>query len=173
VAGAGASLEWLPQENILFPGARTRLETRVELQHDARLALWEIHCLGRPTNHEAFDSGMLDSALSIYRDGRPLLLDRLRVNKDNRHVRSILAGLPVTGTLVLSHASDVECDAARALLTTGADHRTAATLIDDLLVVRYLGASTERARALFTAVWSAVRQTTLGRPAHMPRIWAT
>jgi urease accessory protein len=173
VAGADASLEWLPQENILFPGARVRLETRVELQHDARLALWEIHCLGRPTNDEPFDSGMLDSTLSIYRDGRPQLLDRLRVNKDNRHVRSILAGLPVTGTLVISHASDAECQAARALLTTGSEHRTAATLIDDLLVVRYLGASTERARAIFTAVWSAVRQTTLGRPSHMPRIWAT
>jgi urease accessory protein len=173
VVGAGAVLEWLPQENILFPGARARLQTQVELQHDARLVLWEIHCLGRPTNDEPFDSGMLDSALSIYRDGRPLLLDRLRVNERNRHAPSLLAGQPVSGTLVLSHASDVECHAARALLPTDAGHRTAATLIDDLLVVRYLGASTERARAIFTAVWSAVRQTTLGRPALLPRIWAT
>ena len=32
----GASLEWLPQENIYFPGARVGADTRVELSGDAR-----------------------------------------------------------------------------------------------------------------------------------------
>ncbi len=104
--GEGASLEWLPQENIFFPGAEVDLVTRVELAGDARLALWEINCLGRPANREVFDSGRIDSRLEIYRDNVPLLLDRLRVSADNRARLSLMAGLAVGGTLIISHAGD-------------------------------------------------------------------
>jgi len=173
VAAAGSCLEWLPQENIVFPGARARLETRVDLHDDARLALWEVHCLGRPTNDEPFDNGMLDSELAIYRDGRPLLLDRRRITEGSGKARAVLADQAGTGTLVMSHADEEVCSAARAILPMGAHHRAAATLIDDLLVVRYLGSSTERAREVFTAVWSIARHATLGRRPSPPRIWAT
>jgi urease accessory protein len=46
-------------------------------------------------------------------------------------------------------------------------------LIEDLLVVRYLGNSTERAQRLLRAIWQLLRPSTLGRPAVRPRIWAT
>ena len=169
----GAGLEWLPQENILFPGADVRLDTRVDLTADARLALWEIHCLGRPSNDEGFDAGRFDGRLSVYRDGAPLLLERLRFCGQGRHRRSQLAGHPVMGTLLLSPAGTVERAVARDQLPEPDGDHTGVTLIDDLLVVRYLGASTERARRLFFAIWSMLRQTSLGRPPSAPRIWAT
>ncbi len=50
------ALEWLPQETIVFDGARARSTTQVELAGDARFLGWEIACLGRPANGEGFAS---------------------------------------------------------------------------------------------------------------------
>ena len=167
------SLEWLPQENIFFPGANVALTTRVDLFGSARIALSEIQCLGRPVIGEAFASGQIDSQVAIYRDGRPLLLERLRVGPDNRCRLSLMGGLAVGGTLIVSNADDALVEACRDLLfATGSDY-AGATLVDDLLVVRYLGNSTQRAHALFRAVWETVRPAALGRAACAPRIWAT
>ena len=169
----GATLEWLPQENIFFPGAEVELETRVELHGDARLALWEIQCLGRPAIREGFDRGHIDSRLNISRDGQPQLIERLRVEADNRARLSLMAGLAVGGTLLISHSGEAEVAACRDLLFAGGPDYAGASLIEDILVVRYLGDSTERARRLFTDIWQKLRPDTLGYPPGVPRIWAT
>lgn len=169
----GAVLEWLPQENIYFPGARVRFDTRIDLQGNARFAYWEVQCLGRPVLEEGFDQGFIDSRLSVYRDGEPLVLERLRVSADNRVRLSLMAGLPVGGSLLISNAGEAEIEACRDLLLgDGADY-TGATLLGDILVVRYLGKSTERARRLFADVWRSLRPGALGRSPSDPRIWAT
>ena len=169
----GATLEWLPQENIFFPGADVALGTRVELRGDARLVLSEIQCLGRPVIGEGFDSGQIDSRLSVYRDDRPLLFERLRVRPDNRCRLSLMAGMAVGGTLLVIHANEDDVAACRDMLFARGTDYAGATLIEDLLVVRYLGNSTERAHRLFRDVWTALRPRTLGRDASPPRIWAT
>ncbi len=173
VVEPGATLEWLPQENIFFPGAEVALDTQLELRGDARVALWEIQCLGRPAIDEAFGHGHIDSRLTVVRDGSPLLLDRLRVGPDNRARLSLMAGLAVGGTLVISHAGEAEVEACRDMLFASGPDYAGATLIEDLLVVRYLGNSTERVRRLFCDVWQALRPATIGRASHVPRIWAT
>lgn len=173
VVADGATLEWLPMENIFFPGADVALSTRVDLHGSARVAVSEIQCLGRPAINEIFDSGYIDSRLSIYRDEIPILLERLRVGPDNRCRLSLMQGLAVGGTLVVSNADETTVEACRDLLFADSGDYAGATLVDDLLVVRYLGNSTQRAHALFRAVWTAVRPATLGRPACAPRIWAT
>lgn len=168
----GAVLEWLPQESICFPGAEARMSTLVELHGSARLAMWDILCLGRPVIDEPFDQGTLDNRLVIERDGVPLLIDRLRVRPDNRDRLSLMAGLPVAGTLVISAAGEEEITACRDLLLAEAGDYAGATLVEDLLIVRYLGGSTERARRMFTRVWQALRPPGIDSPA-VPRIWAT
>jgi urease accessory protein len=169
----GATLEWLPQENIFFPGAEVELETQVELQGDARLALWEIHCLGRPVISEGFYSGHIDSRLNVSRDGSPQLMERLRVDTDNRARLSLMAGLAVGGTLLITHAGEEEVMACRDLLFASGPDYAGASLLEDILVVRYLGDSTERARRLFTDIWQKLRAGTLGHAPVAPRIWAT
>lgn len=170
---AGAALEWLPQENIFFPGAVVNLDTEVTLHGDARLALWEIHCLGRPAIGEAFDEGCLDSRLTVYRDDQPLLFERLRLSADNRQRLAQMAGRAVSGSLLISPADVDALNAARELLPADNASHAAATLVGDLLLVRYLGSSTEQARGLFSAVWARLRPHTIGREASLPRIWAT
>lgn len=169
----GSSLEWLPQENILFPGAQVAMQTRVDLSGDARLALWEIHCLGRPVIDEGFDQGSLDASLEVYRDGRPLLIERLRVDAGSRRRLSQLGGRAVTATAVFTHADDDCLRIARECIDALGIRIAGATRIGDLLVLRYLGDSTELARNLFTGIWRVLRERLLRRAVSTPRIWNT
>jgi urease accessory protein len=85
-----------------------------------------------------------------------------------------LAGEPVTGTLLATPASADVLPSLRALADTlPSGSLGAATIIDDVVVCRYLGPSAGEARALFAAMWGVLRPRLLGRAACAPRIWAT
>lgn len=167
----GAALEWLPQENIFFPGAIAKLITRIELSEGARFIGWETQCLGLPVNGERFDCGQVEFQLRIEHEGKPLLLERLTVNAQRFNGAAGLRGFPVSATLVATPAGRVELDHIRELLADASS--AAVTLLDDLLVVRYLGDSTEQCRKLFIAIWAALRTTVIGRAPCPPRIWST
>lgn len=171
----GATLEWFPQENIFFPGAKTRLATDIQLEGTARIAAWEIQCLGRPVIGERFDHGSMDARLGLLRDGRPLLKDRLRINRiGDLDGRSGLRGFPVSGTLLLNGCSKEMLDAARETLPPLSDSLIhGLTLVDDLLIARALGNSAEPVRNLFIKIWRQWRPRVLEREPCEPRIWAT
>ncbi len=166
-----ASLEWLPQENIFFPGAISQLKTRIELAEGARFIGWETQCLGRPVIGESFDSGLADFQLQIARDGQPLLLDRLTLTPERLNGAAGLRGLPVSATLVATPASQADLEQVRELIADAPS--TGATLLGDLLVLRYLGDSTEQCRKLFIQAWAAIRPSIIDRAPCPPRIWST
>jgi len=168
-----AVLEWLPQENIFFSGAIVNSSLRLNLQGSAKAAVWEIQCLGRPVIREVFDSGSLDSHWQLYRDDKPLLLERLRVDKDKLKRLSQLDHNPVTGTFIISGVTQGLLETLREETFSKQESGLAMTLIDDLLIVRYLGHSTELARQWFAAIWSKLRMPCLQTKALIPRIWNT
>jgi urease accessory protein len=168
----GGCLEWLPQENIFFPGAAVELGTEIDLERGARYIGWEIHCLGRPVIAERFDKGSVVFSTALRREGKPLLVERLAVDAETLSGRATLQGMPVIATLIATGADRGVLEAVRELPGMQA---TAAgvTLLQDVLVCRYLGGSTEEARKLFVAVWQAIRPLLTGKVAVAPRIWAT
>lgn len=169
----GASLEWLPQEQIVFDGAALDTLTQVQLAAKARFIGWELTCLGRPAGNARFAHGMIRQRLEIWRDGRPLLLERLRLSGESSVLSASwgLRGHSVIGTLVASGADDACVEATRGALA--ADDPVAVTRLDDLLVARYRGDSAEQARALFIRTWAVLRPRLLDRAACEPRIWST
>jgi urease accessory protein len=170
----GACLEWLPQENIVFDGARATLSSEVRLAGDARFIGWEITCLGRTGSGERFTRGELRLATRVTRDGAPLWIERGTIAGGGALLRSPagLAGQPVTGTLVATLAPDGEL-LSRLREAAPAAGGGAVTRLPGLLVARYLGASSEAARAYFAALWGLIRPALAGRAAAMPRIWRT
>ncbi|MCB1874368.1 MAG: urease accessory protein UreD [Chromatiales bacterium] len=169
-----ASLEWFPQESILFPGALTHLRTRVNLAASARFAGWEILCLGRPVVGEIFSEGYLDQRFSLHRDGQPLALERLHICGAKHLSRATqLRGYCVSATMLVTPVAPGLLNVARAAVPAQQDHLIGITLIDELLIARYLGNGTEQAKARLSAVWSALRPAVFGRTAGLPRIWAT
>jgi urease accessory protein len=170
---AGASLEWFPQETIVFDGGRVELETRVALTEGSAFAGWELVCLGRPAAGEAFTRGRCRQRLELWRDGRPLCVERARLDGGGPVLDAAwgLAGAPVTGTFLATPVRAL-LDELRAVAPP-AGELGSVTLLGDVLVCRYLGASAERARGYFSRLWSLVRPALLGRPGHPPRIWST
>jgi len=173
--GPGASLEWLPQENIYFPGTRSRLRSRIEVAGDGRFLGWELHCFGRPANEELFDAGRLDSRAEIWLDGRRVLIDQLQVDgADLFRAAAGLRGHAMAASLYAAPAAEAALEAVQALI----DERFAglpigATLVDGVLAVRMLGQNTESLQAALIPVWSLLRRRLMGLEPCLPRIWAT
>ncbi|WP_462321208.1 urease accessory protein UreD [Halochromatium sp.] len=118
----GGVFEWLPQESILFPGARIDLQTQVALHGRARFIGWEILSLGRPAISERFDRGRARVGLRIERDGKPLLSECLRLEPANPAQGGLngpsgLRGLPITATLIATGATAADLEAARAVVS--------------------------------------------------------
>ena len=167
-------MEWFPQENIFFPGAVVELDTRVQLDGTARFLGWAIECLGRPVLAERFDAGCAVFRFALHREQRPLLLERLNVSELlDLDSPAGLRGLPVMGTLVATGADDAVVRAARGAVYGTTDALLGITCVGDVLVVRYLGSSTQETRKLFTVIWQSIRPLVHGRRACAPRIWAT
>ena len=176
--GADAILEWLPQETIVFDGARSRMETRVQLASNSRYFGWEILCLGRSASGERFANGFIDLRTRIERNGQPLWLERGRIEGNDPLLasRAGWAGASIGGTLLATLPPEIEIapllEACRAIAPQD-DAEHALTALPGLLVGRYLGHNSEAARNWFAALWETLRPPLLGRPALTPRIWNT
>lgn len=176
---ADAALEWLPQESIVFDGARARLHTRIVLAPGARVAAWEILCLGRPAIEERFTTGELQQRVEIWREQRPLFIERALYTGGSPVLGAPwgLRGRAVSGCFVLTLDDPAAgLEEARALCAEAEQEPgalAAATAVEELLVCRYLGPRTEGARTCFEALWKALRPRCSGRQAVPPRIWAT
>ncbi|APZ44328.1 hypothetical protein BW247_15535 [Acidihalobacter ferrooxydans] len=172
----GAAYEWLPQETILYAGSHARLETHVTLEGSARYLGWEIVCLGRPAADERFDEGRLVQRLGVERDGRPLLHEQLVLDGGSAQLVGIwgMQAQPVTATLLCT--ADFSAARSEALCTAAGEPLTGMggiTVVDGLLVARYLGPQARHAREWFVRLWTVLRPEVFGREACVPRIWAT
>lgn len=170
----GASvLEWLPQETIFYSGAQARSTTRIDLRPGSRFIGWEIPCLGLPARGELFETGHLALDLELWRDRRPLFVDRLRIDGDvaARGARCDLAGHHAIGTLLAYPADSAMLETVRGIAVT--DAQVAVTLVDGVLMCRALADQAEFVRRAFISIWQVIRPRLLGVEAVLPRIWAT
>jgi len=171
----GALCEWLPQENIVFDGALANMSLDVELAAGATFCGWDFTCLGRPASGETFDSGSLRQWTTIRRGGRAVFGEQAFIEAADglRSASTVLADFCAYGSMfvaggkrndeVLSKAQDVFAGIGNA----------GVTWVNDTLVARWVGRSTEEGRSLFTQLWSELRPWYAGRSALLPRIWAT
>ncbi|MBB6155615.1 MULTISPECIES: urease accessory protein UreD [unclassified Pseudomonas] len=170
---AGATLEWLPQETIVYSAAQAELTTSIELEGDARLFYWDVVALGRPASGERFDLGHFQAHLDIRRDGRLLWHERQRITGGDGLLDSPIGldGHPVFATLLVSGEIDAELlERCRSL---GHEVRGDLTQLPGLLVARCLASEALLARAWLIDLWRLLRPALLGREAQPPRIWNT
>ncbi|MBA3731236.1 MAG: urease accessory protein UreD [Gammaproteobacteria bacterium] len=173
--GGDASLEWLPQECIWFSGARGTIGTRIDLTPDAAFIGWESLCLGRPASGERFAHGEARLDFEIWRDGVPLLIERLRASGSAPILNSRwgMSGHAYAATLAAANADDAALRCVRETIAPRVRGHFATTLIEGLLVARYLGDSADDMRLALTRSWMLLRPLLLGREPCAPRIWAT
>ena len=170
---AGATLEWLPQETIIYAAAQAELTTYIELLGDAKLLYWDIVALGRPASGERFDTGHFQAQLNIRRDGQLLWHERQRIQGGDGLLDSPigLVGKPVFATLLIS--GEIDSDLLEHCRNLNTPVRGDLSQLPGLLVARCLAGEALHARAWLIELWHLLRPALLGREAVPPRIWST
>lgn len=171
-AQAGSWLEFLPQETILFDGARLRRTTSLDLAGDARALVGEMLVFGRTARGERMTYGLARDAWEIRRDGRLIWADALHV--DGPAVLASPAGFGgavACATLILAAPdAGIHRDGVRDLLA-GYGGKAGATMVNGLLLVRWLDGDAQRLRKSFGMVWAGLRHEVAGLAGRMPRLW--
>ena len=169
-------LEWFPSENIFFPGAKVKLETRVDLSRRSHFIGWDILCLGRPAIGETFSQGQLTQKFEIFQNGRPIRLDRLLVREKDAILDAKwgLGGKPVVGTFFcLTPRKDLVDLLRQNIGSPENDDLFSVTFVDDIILCRYLGNSVEHVKRHFIKAWQLLRLALRDHEAVIPRIWNT
>jgi urease accessory protein len=166
--GAGARLDWLPQETIVFDRSALSRRLVADIDGSARLLALEAFVLGRTAMGETVRDAFVGDAWRVRRDGRLVFADGLRLDGD---ALAIMSG-PATGrgatafaTLAL-FAPDAEAalEPARAILDAAAGEGSASAW-NAFLVARLIAPTGQALRADLIRLVEALR----GTP--MPRVW--
>lgn len=163
--GAGAHLDWLPQETILFEGARLNRTLEVDLAADASFFAIEAILLGRTAMGEAARSARLTDNWRIRRNGRLIHAEATRLSGEplERDGLSLLAGANAFATLLYVGADAAQkLEGVRGQLTG----QSAASLVGERLVVRVLAASGLALRKIITPIIA-----NLSGAGTLPRLW--
>lgn len=177
---AGGWLEWMPQETIVFEGARLRRDTRLDLAADARILAGEMLVFGRAARGERLTRGLVRDAWEVAVDGRLVWAESLHLDGDIGAILDHPACFAGAGAYaMLVHAGAGAADllpAARSLCEQVAGKweggvRAAATCIDGILVLRVLGTPAHAVRGAYSALWSGLRSAAAGLPTRLPRLW--
>jgi len=161
---AGATLDWLPQETIVFQGARLKRRTVADVEPGAALLACEMVVLGRAASGERFESGLLLDMWSVRRAGRLVWTDALRVEGETPDGAGFGAANALATVIGVWDEPQPHFERARALLEAVTEARAAVTLVNGVMVARVLGEATAVRRA-------TIRFLTDFRGRRLPRVW--
>lgn len=175
---AGSCIEWLPQETIIFNGANAVLHTHAELTGDAKLALWDVVCFGRPASALHFDTGRCVQVITVNHNGLPLLIERNVVEGGSTLQKSGwgLNNANSMGTFIITASTTRELRQGfteQLINLFGEKHQWGLTQKGALFIARYLGNNAATCRQGFEYIWQQLRPQYLNKKAVAPRIWAT
>jgi urease accessory protein len=171
------TLEWLPQEAIVFDAADVTSSVDIALANDASTIGWDLVALGRRAAGERFAQGQFRQSIRLTIDGDLVWHERTciaggdalldaPVGLEGHHVFGCLwaAGLTV---------ETLDLDELRGELGEQIVEAPVTRLAPRLIVARTRADSTAAARAALAALWHVLRPRMCGRPARPPRLWAT
>jgi urease accessory protein len=120
--GAGGRLAWLPQETILFDGARLSRRIDVDLADDASLVMAEAAIFGRAAMGETVRDGLFADRWRLRRAGKLVFAENIRLDgaiSDTLAQQAIAAGSIAVATVLAAAAGEGELAAVRALSFKG------------------------------------------------------
>lgn len=177
-----ATLEFLPQENILFNGANARLSTKIDVSAKGKLISWDLVSFGRPHGGYWFESGKLAQQMTVSVEGEVVLHEGFRTDPEllildspvglmgYKHMASLFIAAPDQENAysdwverIRRHLSGLNCS----------EMSIAVTERRKLVIVRALAQDVEQLRNTFISIWQDIRPHVLGVDSIMPRIWLT
>ena len=165
---AGAHVEWLPQETILFDGAKLQRRLDVDIDETSSLTMLESVVYGRIAMGEVSLKGSLHDRWRIRRNRRLLFAEDMRLDGDMTDLldRPALAQGARASALFLHVAPDAEAmlEPMRQAMAD-ANCEWGASAFNGMLLLRLLWPSPEKLRSAIVKLLQNFR----GRDA--PRVW--
>ena len=164
-AGPGARLDWLPQETILFEGARLDRRIDIDLAEGATLLAVEAVLIGREAMGEAAPDARFSDSWRIRRGGRLIHAEATRLYGDplERSSLSLLAGnLAFATILYVANGAERWLDTLRQMAPPG----VGISAIGERLIIRALAPS---GLALRRAIVPIIAE--LSGVGSLPRLW--
>ena len=165
--GAGAHLDWLPQETILFDRAAALRRTEIDLAPGATCLMAETVVLGRAAMGEVLRHIDFTDWRMIRRDGTPLHAEVLRLCDGT--LASGTAGLDgaraVASVVLVAPGAADALDPVRAVLGTEGVRASASAPDGARLVVRLMAGDAWPLRTQMVRVLDVLRR------APLPRVW--
>jgi urease accessory protein len=176
---AGATLNWLPQETILFDKARLSRTIEAHLDGNASLLLVEPVIFGRRAMNETVHSGLWHDTWRIHHKGSLIHAENVRLSGEIAQTLDSIAGLHghtalATLALVGNHAEG-KLDGARALMdgvpgcVGGASFWTVADV--DKLIVRIAAPDGYALRQVLIPLINHLMAADKS-PVAVPKIWS-
>jgi urease accessory protein len=166
---AGAKLDWLPQETILFNQARLIRRLDASMSEEAHLTLFEAVVFGREAHAERLAEGLFEDRWRIRRGARLIYADTLRLSgpiSDLLQKPNVGKGARAFATLIhVAPDAEARLDSIREHLVCGNGCEAAASAWNGLLAVRFCAVSIEALRKAVIPFLLAFR----GEP--LPRVW--
>ena len=174
-AGESARLAWLPQETIVFNGARIHRTTEIDLFPGAELLALEWLVLGRAAHGEIMAGGSITDSWRVKKEGRLIWADSFRISdKIFAHLNrtALLSTFNSIATLVYFGPDlDRRLELLRQILSS-LECDCAVTLVSGLIVARF---ATKQSSDLKLALRSFLQQfgPELGSgPFQVPKMWS-
>lgn len=165
---AGAALDWLPQETILFDRSALKRRTAINLHGDARLLMAEMVVLGRAAHGETLTDVDFQDHRVVTRDGRPVYVEALRLTPEilgRANSRGGLGGARAFATLALIAPGAEDAVGPMRAALAGLGISAAASGWDGKCVARFLSADIAALRRALAATITTLRN------APLPRVW--
>lgn len=142
-AGAGATLEWLPQQMLFYDGCRYRRTIRIDAELSARVTVLEAIALGRTERGEQLDDVVIRDDWRVWRDGRLVFADALRLEgAASRLLERAATGSGACAAATLVHVSpDAESALERVRACLSSAHMCGASAVDGVVVARWVAPS--------------------------------
>jgi len=177
--GAGAVLEYLPPETILFDGARLRRETTIDLAPGAGFLGGEIVVLGRRARGERFTSGLFREVWQVRCAGVLIWGDALHLEDDVGRTINDPACFDGAGAFATMISRPPSGDVSRLVRSARAVQSGATvpgvqagvTGVAGLCIARWLAADAASLRRVYADLACHLRSVMLGLPPRLPRIW--
>jgi urease accessory protein len=170
-----AWLEWLPQETIIFDGARLRRRTTLTVSPGARLLAGEVLVFGRIARGEGLSYGLIHDEWQLCMGGRLLWADSLHLAGDLAAKLAAPAGFRGSKAMAtfIYVAQDAPrwLEAARELIDPACGGWAGVSCINNVLLARWLSTDAAVVRRSYGIFWKGFRSMVGNLPPRLPTIW--
>jgi urease accessory protein len=171
----GAKLAWLPQETIVYNGARMQRNTQVEISAEAEILALEWLVFGRAAHGEEIVEGQIIDGWQVKLDGRLIWADRFRATGDvfaRLKSPALLADFKAIGTLIyFGPDAETIVQFMRALAPQLPCH-CVTTTVSGLVITRLAAGDAAELKAGLREILLNFKRTGAQGPFRVPKMWS-